>query len=102
MRWVISLDMQEKLEVRDDGLYLKKERSQALIPWEQVQGFTGVLRHRPGPLAPRMTTGGLSGSLVLRCGKRAVSFVYAGGEGLEAAVTLIEQRLLAREGQGGR
>jgi hypothetical protein len=96
---LFSMDAQESLRVYDAGLYVKTEREERIIPWDQVEGFTGVLRRNPAPTAPRTTTGGASRSLGLRAGGRTLSLAWSSSGDLRAVVGLIEQRLLARQGQ---
>jgi hypothetical protein len=97
LAWLAQLvgqwDAPRRLRVTSEGLLLETEGYESMIPWERVEGFTGVLRHRPGPTAPRTTTGGLSGSLVLRAGGRWIGLARPASGDLEAVVRVIERKL---------
>ncbi|HEY3398848.1 MAG TPA: hypothetical protein VGM19_14430 [Armatimonadota bacterium] len=94
LTWLLfSVDLQELLQVHERGLYLKTERAEAFVPWDQVEGFAGVIRRRPSPTAPRTTTGGLSLSLALRAGGRWIDLSRPSSGNLETAVRVIEEKL---------
>ena len=99
-RVLLAADMPQRLQVFDSGLWLETERGEGFIGWDQVDGFTGVAKHTPSPVAPRTTTGGLSSSPSLRAGGKSIPLERPAFGEVKAVVELIEKRLAARQAAG--
>jgi hypothetical protein len=86
-----------RVHVSEEGVLIETDQSAHLFPWEEIAGFAGALQRIPGPVAPRMTTGGLPGSLRLKAGEQWFTLrpLLASGD-LPALGAIIERQLLAR------